>query len=281
MPKRYSTVRGREFGAGMRTAIAHSGMTARQIAAVMDWQEAKVSDMLTGRGGVTLMEVAMFLSVCRIPGAMRDHLLGLFPLLDVQGLWQLHGEHSPIWSRTAHAHVDVAKTLVSWDSHAIPLLLRTPEHMRAILAASPLVPANELDDRLRAFEELLQLRGSVHNCAFYLRESALRSQVGSLEEHLSQLHRIKHLAGEAGITIKVVPQAVGAPPGMAGPFTLLKFKEAAYAPMVWTETENSSLFNEDPSSVKGIETVVRGLDAVSLNPKESTRLITLLLAEEE
>lgn len=51
MPLRYSTVRGRAFGEGMRAAIARSGMTGRELADVLGWQEAKVSDMVNGKEG--------------------------------------------------------------------------------------------------------------------------------------------------------------------------------------------------------------------------------------
>ncbi|WP_394614530.1 helix-turn-helix domain-containing protein [Lentzea sp. JNUCC 0626] len=280
MPKRYSTVRGREFGAGIRRAIARTGMTGLEIANVMSWQEAKISDMVTGKGGVTLTEVAMVLSACRVPGDERDHLLELFPQTDLQGWWQLHGEYSPTRSRTAHTQVEAAESLVGWHTHAIPLLLRTPEYMRALLLASATVPAKELDDRLCALNELQQSLNNGLDCTFYLHELALQFQVGPLEEHLSQLHRLNHLASRQKITIKVVPRAARAHPGLAGPFTLLRFKAATYAPMVWTETENSSLFTEEASSVKGFEAVVRALDAVSLNPHESGELITRLLNED-
>lgn len=37
MPKRFSTARGREFGEGMRAAIANAGLTAREVADVLSW----------------------------------------------------------------------------------------------------------------------------------------------------------------------------------------------------------------------------------------------------
>ncbi|GHH62516.1 helix-turn-helix domain-containing protein [Lentzea cavernae] len=279
MPKRYSTVRGREFGEGVREAIARTGMNGQQFAGVMGWQEAKVSDMKTGKGGVTLTEVAMALSACRVPATERDRLLELFPAIDLEGWWQQHGYCAPIRSRTAHDHVAAAKTLISWHSHAIPLLLQTPEYARAMLRASATIPEEELDERLQALQEMQLSLSNDLRCTFYIHELALDLQLGEPEEHLSQLHRLKHMATWSKITVRVVPKAARAHPGMAGPFTLLNFHEPAYLPMVWTETENSSLFVEATQAVTGYESVVRQLHAVSLEESESVDLIVRLLQD--
>src|SRR5690349_10874063 len=78
MPKRFSTVRGREFGDGLRAAIAATGMTSRKVAELVDWQEAKLSDLVNGKGGATELELALLLGACRTPPRERDHLLSLF-----------------------------------------------------------------------------------------------------------------------------------------------------------------------------------------------------------
>ncbi|USX56452.1 DUF5753 domain-containing protein [Lentzea sp. HUAS12] len=281
MPKRYSTARGREFGAGMRAAIAQTGMNGHQFAGLMGWQEAKVSDMSAGKGGVTLIEVAMALGACRVAAAERDHLLQLFPGTELEGWWQQYGERAPVRSRTAHLHVSAAKTLVGWHTHAIPLLLQTPEYTRALLRGSATIPEDEVDERLRAVHEMQLLLSNDLSCTFYIHERALDLQVGELDEHLAQLHRVKHLASWSKIRIRVVPKSARAHPGMAGPFTLLKFHEPAYQPMVWTETENSSLFVESTLAVKGYESVVLALDAISLNEDKSVTLVTRLLEADD
>lgn len=46
MPKRISTARGREFGAGLRAAITGASLTSRAVAEFLDWDEAKLSDVV-------------------------------------------------------------------------------------------------------------------------------------------------------------------------------------------------------------------------------------------
>lgn len=51
-----------------------------------------------------------------------------------------------------------------------------------------------------------------------------------------------------------------------------------YEPLVWVETENSSLLAEAKDAIKGYESVVRALDEKSLDEAESKELIVRLYA---
>lgn len=269
MPKRYSTARGREFGERMRAAIARAGMTSRQLADVLGWQEAKVSDMVNGKGGITVLELVLVLGTCRVPEPERKYLLNLFPATELDGWWQSHGKCAPVRSRTARSNLAAAKTLVSWHPHAIPDLLRTTDHARALLAASATVPAAELDERLRALREMQELLRNGLDCTFYIHEFALEFQVSNREEQVAQLQHLMRMATWKRIRILILPAAAGAHAGMAGPFTLLKF--AKYQPLVWITTENSSLFAEEEHAVQGHEAVVEALNEISLDEDQSMK----------
>jgi hypothetical protein len=271
MPKRSSTARGREFGEGMRAAITNAGLTAREVADLLTWQEAKVSDVVTGKGGVSRLEVALLLGACRTKADERDHLLELFPERDMSGWWQLHGKCAPVRPRTALTHLAASETLISWHTHAVPVLLRTADYMRAVLTASATVSVDELDERLRVLQEMQKLLSNGLDCTFYIHELALDLQIGEPEEHIGQLQHLMLTTNRKKIRILVVPAAAGAHAGMAGPFTQLKFPK--YESLVWTETENSSLFVESKEAVGGYADVIRALDEISLNEDESRDLI--------
>ncbi len=80
MPKRFSTVRGREFGDGPRTAIAAAGFSSRALAERVDWDEAKLSGLVNGKGGISDVELGVLLGLCGLNPVERDHLLSLFRL---------------------------------------------------------------------------------------------------------------------------------------------------------------------------------------------------------
>lgn len=272
MPKRYSTARGREFGARLRAAIARAGLTSRELAELLGWQEAKVSDMVNGKGGVTTLELALVLGVCRVPESEREYLLRLFPATELDGWWQSHGKCAPVRSHTAYAQLVVAENLVGWHPHAIPDLLRTAGYARGVLAASATVPAGELDERLRALQEMQGLLRNGLDCTFYLHQFALELQVGERDEHVAQLHHLMRTANRKKISIRILPAAAGAHVGMAGPFTQLTFPK--YRPLIWTTTENSSLFVEEERAVDGYEAVVQALNEISLDEDQSMKWIS-------
>lgn len=275
MPKRISTVRGREFGAGVRAAIESSELTSREIAEVMGCHEAKVSDVLTGKGGVTQIEVALLLGICRTKAPEVTHLMGLFPMRHHGGgWWQRHGACPPVELRTALENLKVAKTLVSWHGNMVPLFLQTADYIRDVLRASATTPAEELEERAKARLVMQQALPRNAKRLFLVHESALRLQVGGPEVHAWQMQHLAVTANQSNTTIRIVPAARGAHAGMAGPFTLLTFEK--YEPLVWVDTENSSLFAETTDAVKGYNRVVEALVDTSLSEGDSKALIAEL-----
>lgn len=274
MPKRTSTARGREFGAGVRAAITGAGLTSRSAAEIVDWDEAKLSDVVTGKGGASQLEIATLLGVCRIQAAEVAHLLSLYPVAHVRGWWQQHGACAPIWLRTAVENLAVAETLTSWHTHAVPLLLQTVDYMREALCASVTVPEAELQERAQAHLAMQELLRGGKKCTFFIHELALHLRVGGTEVHAGQLLHLLLMGRWANTTIRIVPAALGAHPGIAGPFTHMTF--AKYEPLVWVDTENSSLFAEAKDAVTGYEKIIRALDAKSLDEAASRALIVRL-----
>ncbi|MET8762548.1 helix-turn-helix transcriptional regulator [Lentzea sp. NPDC004782] len=274
MPKRFSTARGREFGAGLRAAIRGAGLTSRAAADIVDWDEAKVSDVVNGKGGATQLEVAVLLGVCRVNADEVAHLLSLYGETHILGWWQQHGRCSPIQLRTVVEHLKVATTLISWHTHMVPLFLQTTDYLREVLRASSTAPADELTKRVQA---QLAMQASVRRnvrCTHFIHELALHLRVGGAEVHLGQLLHLLFMANRPNVTIRIVPAAHGAHAGLAGPFTQLTF--AKYESLVWVQTENSSLLAEAKAAVDGYDTVVHALEEQSLDEAESTALITRL-----
>ncbi|WP_346129102.1 helix-turn-helix transcriptional regulator [Lentzea roselyniae] len=274
MPKRISTARGREFGAGLRAAIEGSGLTSRALADIVDWDESKLSNVVNGKGGATQIEVAALLGACRIKSAEATHLLALYPETHIIGWWQQHGMYAPVQVRTVVEHLKAAKTLTSWHTHVVPLFLQTADYMCEVLRASSTTPASDLQDRVKA---QLAMQASVRRgvrCIYFIHELALYLPVGGAEVHAGQLLHLLHMANRPNVTIRIVPTSHGAHAGLAGPFTYLTFPK--YEPLVWTATENSSLFAEATDAIKGYEKVIRALDTCSLEEVASKELIVRL-----
>ncbi|RDI35375.1 DUF5753 domain-containing protein [Lentzea flaviverrucosa] len=274
MPKRISTVRGREFGDAIRAVIAGTGSTAGEVAEIVGWDKGKLSDLVCGKGGVTQVELAFLLGACRVEQAEVAHLMALFPMQEHRGWWQRHGVCQPLRLRTAVENLSQATTLVSWNPHMVPVLLQTPDYAREVLQASATLPNDEIEDRVQARLTMQRVLPPNVKRAYFLHEMALRILVGGAEVHAQQMQRITAAANRPHTTVRIVPAARGAHAGTAGPFTQLTF--AKYEPLVWVDTENSSLFDEAKDALTGYEKVIRALEDTSLTEDESNALISQL-----
>lgn len=146
----FSTARGRVFGDGVLAAMEVAGLSGRGLAELVGWDPSKVSTMVNGKGGVRLDEVALVLGICQTPVAERDRLLELFSARNVQFWWQPHDVCAASQSSTVTVQLAAAETLISWDPHVVPTLLRTAEYERELLTASATVPTAEAEERVRA-----------------------------------------------------------------------------------------------------------------------------------
>ncbi|WP_156093736.1 DUF5753 domain-containing protein [Lentzea aerocolonigenes] len=276
MPKRFSTVRGRELGNGLRTAIARTDFSSSlALAERLDWDPAKLSGLLNGKGGTSAVELGLLLGICGVEPAECDHLLSLLPVAHVKSWLQVHGTCPPVHHRTLLENIAAAKTLVSWRGLALPEMLQTPAYMRAAMSASPNIPADEVEARVGARLKMQeQLRRSQLTCTFYLHELALSLPVGGPDVRREQLHHLLRRAVRSNIVIRIMPTKIGAHVGMDMPFTRLTF--AKYEPVVCVECENSTAFIEDEASLDGYATTVRALSESSLDSEESRVLIARL-----
>lgn len=200
--------------------------------------------------------------------------MSLYGETHIRGWWQQHGRCAPIRLRTVVEHLKVAKTLISWHTHLVPLFLQTADYLREVLRASSTAPADELAERVQAQLAMQALVRRNVKCTFVIHELALHLRVGGAEVHAGQLLHLLFMANRPNVRIRIVPAARGAHAGLAGSFTQLTF--AKYETLVWVETENSTLLAEAKDAINGYETVVRALEEQSLNEAESTALIIRL-----
>lgn len=271
MPKRFSTARGREFGEGLRAAIAATGMTARAIAELLDWDEAKLSDLVNGKGGSTELELALLLGVCRTPPEERDHLMAIFRATNVKGWLQEHGAAEPVRPRTLMRHEAAAKTLVSWQPLVVHGTLQIPDYTRAVMEAAANVPQDEVQERVATRSERYKVLRPGLKATFYLHESVLRTPIGGEAVMRAQLQHLSKASMRAYVDVRVIPTAIGAHAGHAGPFTLMRFHKIE--PVVFVESENASLIIEAPLPVKSYDAVVESLARTALDAEQSRRLI--------
>ncbi len=279
MSDREPTIRSRELGEGLRRAMKRAGINGNQAARQLDLSPTMISRLLSGHRHPTVAQVAGFLGMCRVMGAERDRLLALCDEQHVPGWLQQHGSRLPRQLVTLIDHETKAVVIGDFQSTVVSGLLQTGDYARAVISRIANVPADEVDDRVtaRLARQSLFGRDRPVRFTFYVHEFVLRLPVGGLAVMADQLHHLQQMSLRPHITLRVVPAAFGAHAATAGSFTLMEFAE--FKPVVYVESETSSLFLETPQESKAYRSILAALADAALDEGESRELIATLATE--
>jgi predicted XRE-type DNA-binding protein len=275
MPRRSSSVVGREFGNGVRDAIKQTQMTHRQIAENLDWDESKLSDLVRGKGGVTETELLQLLAFCRIPPAEVRHLLALYRETRETGYLKIPEDGVPDLVRSLVEQERLANVITVWSMNLIPSRLQTADYMSAVV--NGMVQSKSVDYR-EVIAAKLARRELFHwsrKFVFYIHQQALMLPVGGPEVMKDQLLHLLAMARRSYIALRIVPIAFGAHAGLGGSFMRLEYEK--FEPVVYLEGENSSLFLEDKASLATYAEVLKLLDRQALSVEKSVELINSIV----
>jgi len=238
-----------------------------------------LSRLLSGQRNATVVQVAGLLAMSRVTGAERDRLLELCDDQHVPSWFQQHGSRFPQQLVTLIDHETKTVTYSDFHSTLVPGLLQIDDYARAVISRIPTVPADEIDDRVaaRLARQSLFSRERAPRFTFYLHEFVLRLPVGGPAVMTDQLHHLHRMSLRPDLTLRVVPAALGAHAATAGSFILMKF--AGFKPVVYVESETSSLFLETPEEIEAYQRVLAALAESALGEQESRELIASLATE--
>ncbi|MGH3871359.1 MAG: helix-turn-helix domain-containing protein [Pseudonocardiaceae bacterium] len=279
MRDREPTIRSRELGDGLRRAVEQAGYTGKQAAYLLGWSPSWVSRLLSGKRSATEVDVAAILGLCRVKGKERDRLLALCHEQNIPGWLQQHGSRLPKQLVTLIDHENRAVTYSDIQPMLVPGLLQTGDYARAVISCMATMPTDEVDDRVaaRLARQSLLSRGRSARFTFYVHESALHTPMGGPVVMSEQLHHLLRMAVRPYVSLRVIPVALGAHAATAGPFIFMEFAERR--PVVYLESETSSLFLEKPEEITAYRLILEALAVTTLDGRESRELIATLATE--
>ncbi|WP_439662900.1 helix-turn-helix domain-containing protein [Lentzea sp. HUAS TT2] len=274
MPKRSSSVAGREFGTGVRAIIARTGLTHRQLAERLGWQEAKLSDMTLGKGGVTEIEVQILLAYCQATVEEREYLLELFR--ECGNAWlQMPKDGVPDQVRTLINQEQEAEEIICWSMIVVPGLLQTPEYGYVVAEHSTAIKAEDVPKVAAARAARADILKPGKKFTFFVHEQALLLPAGGTEVWREQLAHLLRMSVRKYISLRIIPRSIGMHAGICGDFRVMKFPK--YLPVVYIDSINSCLFFDDADTVKVYEDILTALAAVALREAESRAVIDNIL----
>lgn len=279
MPKRNSSVVGREFGIGVRNAIEQSGMTQRQLAELLDWQEAKISDMVQGKGGVTEAEVRELLAYCRVDRDEVRRLLALYNESREKGYLRFMEGGALVPLRTLMNHERGTSKITTWSLTVVPGLMQIAAYIRVLMESSSVIKPADIDGAIRMKLERQALFHGDREFVFYLHESALRLPVGGPAVMRAQLLHMLTMTMRPYITLRIVPTSIGAHAGVATSFIKLEYEK--HPPVIWLEALRTGLFLDDAETMSAYDDLLKLLDVQALSVEESRELIIGALPPEQ
>ena len=162
----------------------------------------------------------------------------------------------------------------TWEPLLVPGLLQTEQYAWAIIGARWPDDPDGVQRRVmaRMARRTLLSKPDAPDLIAVMDEAALRRPIGGAEVMRDQLHEL--LRPRANVTIRVVPYAAGAHPGLEGSFVLLDFREQTSFPTeVYAETLAGDIYPESTDQIARISLAYERIGDIALSPDESAKLI--------
>lgn len=141
------------------------------------------------------------------------------------------------------------------------------------------IPAEEVEERVTARLARRSLFSEERPAwfTFYLHEAVLRLPIGGPAVMREQLQHLLRMSARSCVTLRVVPDALGAYAGLSGPFILMEFAE--FRPVTYLDSETSSLFLERRDEAAAYQRILAALTHAALDEEQSRELIATLATE--
>lgn len=275
-PRDTPTVRQARLGAELRRLRERAGKTAREAAALLGVDQARVSNIEAGRIGISaerIRRLAIFYACADT--ALVDALCAIAGERRGQFWWE---EYRGI---LAPGFLDVAEMehhaayLRSMQAMVIPGLLQIEEYARTLFeGVVPPLPCNEIDARVehRMRRHVIFERPDPVQFTAIIHEAALRMRFGGRKVARAQLQHLMEASEYPAITVRVVP------------FTNEHFVETTHPILyaggtvpqldaVQVDSVIGGHFLDAEAELQRYRTLLDNAESLSLTPDESRQLI--------
>jgi transcriptional regulator with XRE-family HTH domain len=207
-PRQTPTARQIRLGAELRKLREHAGLTARAAGEMLGANQARISNIETGRFGLSEQRVrTLAQNYDCTDEALIDALVAMTAHRE-RGWWEEYRDTLP------PRFLDVAEM----EHHAvalrvaqvinIPGLLQTPEHARTLFRqAVPTLRPHEIEYRIshRIKRQAILHRAQPPHYTAIIHEAALRMRFGGGEVARAQLDHLAKTSEQPHVTVRVIP----------------------------------------------------------------------------
>ncbi|MGH3912947.1 MAG: helix-turn-helix domain-containing protein [Pseudonocardiaceae bacterium] len=232
------TVHRRRLRSELRKAREAVGMTQRDVAAAMDWSPSKLIRIETGAVNISTNDLRALLSHYSIGQDRIRELIDVSRAAREQPKWMIYRDVAPPEYIAFLGYESSASVIRNFEPLVVPGLLQTEEYAKEVLNAvqdhdpqrvDPLV-----DLRIQR-QELLVREPSPPSLHFIMDEAVIRRRVGGKDVMRRQLRRLRELADEPNISIRIVPFEKGIYPRFRVPYVLFEFPDPQDEDVLYVE----------------------------------------------
>ncbi|KOT97859.1 helix-turn-helix transcriptional regulator [Streptomyces rimosus] len=277
----HPTARQRRLGAELRKLREKAGMTATAAGALLGGNQARISNIETGRVPISADRVrtlacnydcadeALIDALAAMTGGRTRHwweeYRGILPpgMLDLAEL-----EHHAVELRTA-------------QTSSLPGLLQTVDHARVVFQQGvPALPPPEIEHRvsLRIKRQAVLYRQDPVPYTAIIHEAALRMQFGGAAITKAQLKHLLEMSERDNVTVAVIPFTAGAYPG-SGQTVLYARGPVPQLDTVQLDQSHGPTLLDTEAQLAKYRTVLDRLHALALSPKASQNFLHAIARE--
>lgn len=278
----------RQLAAQLRELRESAYLTLAEVADRIEVNQGSLSRIETGERGTTPVLVRALLDCYGVhDDARRDDILDLVRAdKEQQKPWWR--KYSTVLTATRYdgylALEAGATALASYQPMLVPGLLQTEDYARAVITQmrrelTPPEAESLVKVRMERQESRLGGDHPTQLCAI-LDEAVLRRTIGSPAVMREQFTHLMEASEQPNITLQLLPFALGAHPGLYGPFVILTFPQPT-RPLVWLENPKNSVYLESDDDVENYTEIFDQLRACALDPAETRTRITQIAKELE
>lgn len=255
-----------------------AGLTQEEVNAAMEWSKGRLTYMEQGKWKrADIGTVSRLLDLYGVKGEEKERLLNLARKSRAKGWWLNYRDIFP----AAFPSFEGAATMIrAYEAQLVPGLLQTPEYAEAIIRGGRgKFDQQTLERRIEARMERKQIidREQPPDLWFIVDEAVLQRMVGGPEVMREQIRYLVEMSARPPITIQVLPNSVGAHPGMTGgSFVLLDFAVTQDPPLVYIEQATSSVFVDQPEEVQAYTLIFTRIASSALTPEDSVSFMMAL-----
>jgi transcriptional regulator with XRE-family HTH domain len=277
MPGTGPTIRARRLGQRLRNLRENGSLGPDEAARRLGWSRPKLVRFETG---TTVPRPADVTVMCELYGAGSDEQALLVQLAGdagKRGWWNAYGD---VFTGSYVADEAIAIQIRTWEPLLVPGLLQTEKYTWALFQTRWPDDAEGVQRRVmaRMARRTLLSRPDAPSLVAIVDEAALRRPVGSGEAMREQLREL--LRPRENVTVRVVPFAAGAHPGLEGGFVLLDFAaETTFPTEVYAESIAGDLYPESADQIGRISLAYDRIDQMALSPDGSAELIRQIIEE--